>query len=103
MRPRREEKEEKGDCYRCEVSQGSFSRTLTSPTEVTEADAKAQLKDGMLEVTLPKAERARKRAIKIDLAGQAGPGAWGSAAMARGLCPSSQTVVQATSPRSMRA
>jgi HSP20 family molecular chaperone IbpA len=43
------------------VSQGSFSRTLTSPTEVTEAGAKAQLKDGMLEITLPKAERARKR------------------------------------------
>jgi HSP20 family protein len=63
---RREEKEEKGDYYRCEVSQGSFSRTVTLPAEVTEAGAKAQLKDGMLEVTLGKAEQAKKRAIKID-------------------------------------
>jgi HSP20 family protein len=63
---RREEKEEKGDYYRCEVSQGSFTRTLTLPAEVTEAGAKAQLKDGMLEVTLPKAEQAKKRAIKVE-------------------------------------
>lgn len=63
---RHEEKEEKGDYYRCEVSQGSFARTLTLPAEVTETGAKAQLKDGMLEVTLAKAEQAKKRAIKID-------------------------------------
>jgi HSP20 family protein len=63
---RREEKEEKGDYYRCEVSQGSFSRTVTLPAMVDEAGAKAQLKDGMLEVTLPKTEKSKKRAIKID-------------------------------------
>ena len=63
---RREEKEEKGEYYRCEVSQGSFSRTVTLPAMVDEASAKAQLKDGMLEVTLPKTEKAKKRAIKID-------------------------------------
>jgi HSP20 family protein len=63
---KREEKEEKGDYYRCEVSQGSFSRTVTLPADVNESAAKAQLKDGMLEVTLPKAEKSKKRAIKID-------------------------------------
>jgi len=63
---RHEEKEEKGDYYRCEVSQGSFVRTLTLPAEVTESGSKAQLKDGILEVTLPKAEQAKKRAIKIE-------------------------------------
>jgi HSP20 family protein len=63
---RREEKEEKGDYYRCEVSQGSFSRTVTLPAMVDEAGAKAQLKDGILEVTLPKTEKSKKRAIKID-------------------------------------
>jgi HSP20 family protein len=63
---RHEEKEEKGDYYRCEVSQGSFSRTLTLPAEVNEAGAKAQLKDGVLEVTLPKAEKSRKRSIAIE-------------------------------------
>jgi HSP20 family protein len=63
---RHEEKEEKGDYYRCEVSQGSFSRTVTLPAMVDESGAKAQLKDGMLEVTLPKTEKSKKRAIKID-------------------------------------
>ncbi len=63
---RREEKEEKGDYYRSEVSQGSFSRTVTLPASVDEAGAKAQLKDGVLEVTLPKTEKSKKRAIKID-------------------------------------
>jgi HSP20 family protein len=63
---KREEKEEKGDYYRCEVSEGSFSRTVALPADVNEAGAKAQLKDGMLEVTLPKAEKSKKRAIKID-------------------------------------
>jgi HSP20 family protein len=63
---KREEKEEKGDYYRCEVSQGSFSRTVTLPADVREEGAKAELKDGMLEVTLPKTEKSKKRAIKID-------------------------------------
>jgi Hsp20/alpha crystallin family len=63
---RREEKEEKGDYYRCEVSHGSFSRTVTLLADVREEGAKAELKDGMLEVTLPKTEKSKKRAIKID-------------------------------------
>ena len=63
---KREEKEEKGDYYRSEVSQGSFSRTVTLPAMVDEAGAQAQLKDGVLEVTLPKTEKSKKRAIKID-------------------------------------
>ncbi len=63
---RREEKEEKGDYFRCEMAQGSFSRTVTRPAEVDEAAATAQLKDGMLEVTLSKAEQAKKRPIRID-------------------------------------
>ncbi len=63
---RHETKEEKGDYYRCEVSQGSFSRSVTLPASVDDSKASAQLKDGMLEVTLPKTEKAKKRAIKIE-------------------------------------
>jgi HSP20 family protein len=63
---RREEKEEKGDYYRCEISQGSFSRTVSLPAEVDESQAKAQLTDGILEITLPKVEKAKKRSIKIN-------------------------------------
>ncbi len=63
---RREAKEEKGDYYRCETTQGNFSRTVSLPAEVSEPGARARLKDGLLEVTLPKAEQAKKRAITIE-------------------------------------
>jgi len=61
-----EEKEEKGDYYRREISRGSYSRTLALPVEVDEKKAKATLKDGMLELMLPKAEKARKYSVKVD-------------------------------------
>lgn len=62
----REEEEEKGDYYRCETTRGSFARTVALPAEVDESGARAELKEGCLEVTLPKAERARKRSIQIQ-------------------------------------
>ena len=61
-----EEKEEKGEYYRSEISRGAFSRTLALPVEVDESKAKASMKDGMLELTLPKIEKARRRTITIS-------------------------------------
>lgn len=61
-----EEKEEKGDYYRCEISRGSYSRTLSLPAEVDDEKAKAIFKDGILKLTLPKVEKAKKRTIKIE-------------------------------------
>lgn len=61
-----EEKEEKGDYYRCEISQGSFSRTVALPAEVDDAKAKASMKDGMLELTLPKLEKSKRHSISIS-------------------------------------
>jgi HSP20 family protein len=61
-----EEKEEKGDYYRSEISRGSFSRMVTLPAAVDEEKAKASLKDGVLELTLPKVEKAKRRTIKVD-------------------------------------
>jgi HSP20 family protein len=63
---RREEKEEKGEYYRCEMSHGAFSRTLALPAEVDDSRVKATLKDGVLELKLPKVEKSKRRAIKID-------------------------------------
>jgi len=63
---RHEEKEEKGDYYRCEISQGAFSRTLTLPADVDTDKAKANFKDGLLELTLPKLKAAQKRSIKVE-------------------------------------
>jgi HSP20 family protein len=61
-----EEKQEKGDYYRCEMSRGSYSRTVSLPAEVNEDKAKAKFKDGVLELTIPKAEKARRRSIKVE-------------------------------------
>jgi HSP20 family protein len=62
----REEKEEKGDFYRREMSRGSFTRTVSLPSKVDGAKAKASFKDGVLEVILPKLESAKRHTIKVD-------------------------------------
>ena len=61
-----EEKEEKGDYYRSEISRGSFSRTVTLPSYVSSEDAKAKFSDGVLELTLPKVEKTKRHSVKID-------------------------------------
>lgn len=61
-----EEKEEKGDYYRCEISRGSFSRTLSLPAGVDATQAKATFKNGLLELVLPKKEEAKRQSVKID-------------------------------------
>ncbi len=61
-----EEKEEKGDYYRCEMSRGSFSRTVALPGEVDPNKAKANFKDGVLELVIPKVEKSKRRSIKVE-------------------------------------
>jgi len=63
---RHEEKEEKGDYYRCEISRGSIARTVALPAEVKSDKAKASLKDGVLELTLPKVEKSKRRAVTVE-------------------------------------
>ncbi|TNF36034.1 MAG: Hsp20/alpha crystallin family protein [Gammaproteobacteria bacterium] len=63
---RKEEKEEKGDYYRCEISSGSFSRTVGLPASVDSANSKASFRDGVLELTLPKREKAVRKSIKVE-------------------------------------
>lgn len=61
-----EEKEEKGDYYRCEITKGAYMRTVALPSEVDDAKAKASFKDGMLEITMPKVEKSHRRSLKVD-------------------------------------
>ena len=61
-----EEKEEKGEYYRCEISRGAFSRTVSLPASVDPDRANASFKDGILEITLPKVEKAKRRTLKLD-------------------------------------
>lgn len=63
---RHEEKEEKGDYFRSEITRGSFARTVSLPSAVNSDKAKAHYKDGILEITVPKEGKARRRPIKID-------------------------------------
>jgi len=63
---RHEEKEEKGDYYRCEISRGAFLRTVALPATVDGSKAKASFKDGLLELTLPKTEKARRHSVKVE-------------------------------------
>ena len=50
---RHEEKEEKGDYYRSEITRGSFSRTVALPATVDAAGAKAAMDNGCLLYTSP--------------------------------------------------
>ncbi len=63
---RQESEEEKGDYHRREISQGSFARTVALPAAVQGDEAKASFKDGVLELTLPKAAPARRHTIKVE-------------------------------------
>jgi HSP20 family protein len=63
---KREEKEEKGDYYRSEISRGTFTRTVMLPGVVDADKARAEFKDGVLELTMPKVEKAKRRTVKID-------------------------------------
>ena len=61
-----EEKEEKGEYYRSEMSRGTFSRTVALPAQVDGAKAKASFKDGILELVAPKVEKAKRRSVKVE-------------------------------------
>jgi len=60
-----EEKEEKGEYYRCEIARGAFSRTVGLPAAVDTGKAKASFKDGVLEILIPKVAKNNRRHIKI--------------------------------------
>ena len=58
--------EEQGEYYCRELPRGAISRALVLPAEVDESKAQATLKDGILELRLPKPEALRRRRIRID-------------------------------------
>jgi HSP20 family protein len=51
--------------HRKERAEGTFSRTVTLPTEVDAERVDARYSDGILNLTLPKAEQAKPRQIAI--------------------------------------
>ncbi|MGN6555192.1 MAG: Hsp20/alpha crystallin family protein [Verrucomicrobiota bacterium] len=62
-----DKKFENAEVYRAERFVGRFQRTLTLPAPVAADQVKAQYKDGVLTVTLPKAEEAKPKQIQVQL------------------------------------
>jgi HSP20 family protein len=64
---RRSESDEQGVSYhRRERGVGEFTRTVRLPAEVDADKVQASLRDGVLRLTLPKAEAAKPRKIQVN-------------------------------------
>ena len=63
---RREQHVEKDNYFRSEISQGSFLRSIYLPVEVDSDNTTASLKDGILEVKLPKIESSKRKSIQVQ-------------------------------------
>jgi len=63
---KKEEETKEEDYYYAERTFGSFSRRLELPEKVQESKIKANFKDGILEVHLPKASEAKAKKIKVE-------------------------------------
>src|SRR5574344_1655046 len=61
-----EEKSERKYLMR-EISRPSFSRSFTLPEDVDEENIKAETKNGLLVVTLPKTEKAQRGRIEVKI------------------------------------
>jgi HSP20 family protein len=65
---RRTDNEVKRESYhRVERSYGAFTRSFTLPSTVDTTNVKADYKDGVLKITLPKREEAKPKQIQIDI------------------------------------
>lgn len=77
---RYENKAQEQGFFRTELRYGSFQRTIPLPVAVENNQVQAEFKDGILKLTLPKAQEAKHKVVKINLGGEE-----------RGTLPSSET------------
>ncbi len=65
---KKQEKEEKEEGYHLiERSYGSFTRSIRLPREIQNEKISASYKNGVLRITLPKTEEAKKKEVKIKV------------------------------------
>lgn len=65
---KKEEREEKGENrYYVESTYGTFSRRITLPSLVKNDQVKATFEDGVLLITLPKAEEEKATEVKVEV------------------------------------
>jgi len=62
----KEDKDKK--CRRIERAYGSFARAFTLPDDADAAKIRAEFKDGLLKVWLPKTEKAKARTVDVKIA-----------------------------------
>jgi HSP20 family protein len=66
MADKEEKKEEEDKNYhRVEYSRGSFCRSFQLPDNIEQKDINAEMKDGILKITLPKSEKSSSKANQI--------------------------------------
>jgi len=63
----KKEEEKQGNMYESEFRYGNYMRKIALPSQVKSNEAKAEFKDGILTLTLPKtpAEQAKSKRLKI--------------------------------------
>jgi len=65
---KKQEREEKeADYHLVERSYGAFTRSIQLPTDVQSDKISASYKNGILKITLPKSEEAKKKEIRIKV------------------------------------
>jgi HSP20 family protein len=57
---------QEGNAYRLERAYGRFNRSFTLPTTVDASRIAAKYKDGVLELSIPKAESAKPKKVQIE-------------------------------------
>jgi HSP20 family protein len=62
-----ETKTEEHGVTRSEFHYGKFSRVIPLPARIQNTNVTADYKDGILNLTLPKAEEEKNKVVKIDL------------------------------------
>ena len=65
---RRESEVDEKSYYRKEVHSGSFFRSVALPAHVVADKAKAESREGMLTITIPKAPEAKAKTVKVEVA-----------------------------------
>ena len=64
---KRQSEVEDKNYYRQEVRSGSFHRSVALPAAVDGDRAKATYEKGVLKITIPKAERAKPKTVKVEV------------------------------------
>lgn len=63
---RAEQEEKHRDYHRRELRHGAFIRSLPLPSGVQSDQAKATYRNGILEIRVPKSERAQPKSVKVE-------------------------------------